>query len=189
MSVTAATTKKKRAPSRVPLAQGDRVLSPKKFVYITQKHGAKQVHYDFRLALHGALKSWSIPKGPTVHPGEKRLAVEVEDQPLEHAKFEGVIPEGEEGAGTVMLWDKGTWQPIGDPEKGYEDGKIEFLLHGEKLKGQWVLMKMKTHGKKPNWMLVKVKDRYANMLAEDKLLNTKSVKTGRTLDEIAKSKK
>jgi bifunctional non-homologous end joining protein LigD len=179
-----ATYRKKRNFKNTPEPKAKKATS-KKFIFVIQKHAASHLHYDFRLALQGVLKSWAVPKGPSLHPAEKRLAIEVEDHPLEYAKFEGVIPEGEYGGGAVMLWDKGTWEPIGDPEEGYKQGKLEFLLNGEKLKGRWTLLKMKTQGRRPNWLLIKNKDKYASTLPNEKLLNTKSVKTGRSLSEIA----
>jgi bifunctional non-homologous end joining protein LigD len=182
------TYRKKRNFKATSEPKGQKSAS-RKFIYVVQKHQASHLHYDFRLALKGVLKSWAVPKGPSLQPSERRLAVEVEDHPLEYAKFEGIIPKGEYGGGAVMLWDKGTWEPLGDPIEGYHDGKIEFMLHGEKLKGQWVLVKMKTQGRRPNWLLIKHKDKYANHLSDEKLLNTKSVKSGRNLEEIAAGKK
>lgn len=185
MSLT--TYRKKRNFTTTPEPKGVKVVS-KKFIYVVQKHKASHLHFDFRLALKGVLKSWAVPKGPSLQPTERRLAVEVEDHPLEYAKFEGIIPKGEYGGGTVMLWDKGTWEPIGDPLDGYKHGKLEFLLHGEKLKGLWTLVKMKTQGTRPNWLLIKNKDKFATHQTDEKLLNTKSVKSGRSLDEIADGK-
>src|SRR5450830_824393 len=103
--------------------------------FVIQKHAARSLHYDFRLELDGTLKSWAIPKGPSLDPTQKRLAVQVEDHPLSYAGFEGVIPPKQYGAGTVIIWDRGTWEPVGDPRAGYRAGKLKFQLHGEKLKG------------------------------------------------------
>jgi bifunctional non-homologous end joining protein LigD len=131
--------------------------------FYIQRHHARRLHYDFRLELDGVLKSWAIPKGPTLDPKEKRLAVHVEDHPLEYGHFEGQIPEHQYGAGKVILWDCGTWEPLEDPHVGYQKGALKFMLHGEKLSGKWALVRM---GKKPaegssekeNWLLIKEKD-------------------------------
>ena len=107
-----------------------------------QKHAATRLHYDFRLEMDGVLKSWAVPKGPSLDPAEKRLAVHVEDHPLDYGDFEGIIPKGEYGGGTVLLWDRGTWTPVGDPVAGYAKGDFKFELDGEKLHGRWVLVRM-----------------------------------------------
>src|SRR5437660_431387 len=114
--------------------------------FIIQKHAASHLHYDFRLELDGVLLSWAVPKGPSLDPNDKRLAMHVEDHPIEYGDFEGVIPPKQYGAGTVMLWDRGTWTPKGDPDEGYAKGHLKFELHGEKLKGVWKLVK--SHGSK-----------------------------------------
>ncbi|TMJ68888.1 MAG: hypothetical protein E6G83_03750 [Alphaproteobacteria bacterium] len=111
--------------------------------FVIQKHAARRLHYDFRLELDGVLKSWAVPKGPSLDPGEKRLAVHVEDHPLDYGEFEGVIPEGEYGGGTVLLWDRGIWVPLNsDPEAAYRKGSLKFTLEGEKLHGNWALVRM-----------------------------------------------
>src|SRR5690242_1565081 len=109
--------------------------------YVIQKHAARRLHYDFRLELGGVLKSWAVPKGPSLDPKERRLAVHVEDHPLDYGEFEGIIPPGEYGGGTVLLWDRGTWEPEGDPVRGYGKGHLRFQLHGDKLRGSWSLVR------------------------------------------------
>lgn len=157
--------------------------------FVIQKHAASHLHYDFRLEIGGTLKSWAIPKGPSLDPSEKRLAVEVEDHPLAYGDFEGIIPEGEYGGGTVMLWDRGSWEPEGDPEEGYKKGRLRFRLHGEKLHGSWSLVRMGAHDtdKRHNWLLIKSHDEAAR--PDDELEITErrseSVLTGRQMPEIA----
>jgi len=124
-------------------------------IFVVQKHHASHLHYDFRLAIGGVLKSWAIPKGPSPNPIDKRLAVMTEDHPLAYADFEGVIPEGEYGAGKVEIWDRGTWEPISDMQVLASERKLEFILHGKKLKGAWVLIGLKNNPK--NWLLIKKK--------------------------------
>ena len=109
--------------------------------YVIQKHAASRLHYDFRLEHDGTLKSWAVPKGPSLDPTVKSLAVQVEDHPLDYASFEGLIPKGEYGGGTVMVWDQGTWEPEDDAEQGFKEGKLKFTLHGEKLHGSWALVR------------------------------------------------
>lgn len=124
-------------------------------IYVVQKHAASHLHYDFRLAWRGVLKSWAVPKGPSQDPKEKRLAVEVEDHPIEYAQFEGTIPKGQYGGGTVEIWDRGTWEPLFNPDQGLKIGKLVFRLHGQKLTGEWTLLRMKTEGPRANWLLMK----------------------------------
>jgi bifunctional non-homologous end joining protein LigD len=160
------------------------------WLYVVQKHDASRLHYDFRLQLGGVLLSWAVPKGPSLDPKVKRLAMHVEDHPVEYGDFEGTIPEGEYGGGTVMLWDRGWWEPEGDAEHDYRAGKLKFRLHGEKLKGLWMLVKSGGRSGRGNeWLLFKKTDEEA--LAEDNgsILEDapKSVKTGRTLEQIAKA--
>lgn len=124
-------------------------------IFVIQKHDASHLHYDFRLALDGVLKSWALPKGPSLQPNIKRLAVMTEDHPLEYADFAGIIPTGEYGAGTVEIWDRGTWEPISDLTCWLTKRKLEFVLHGEKMQGTWVLVGMKNNPK--NWLLLKKK--------------------------------
>ncbi|WP_425106357.1 DNA ligase D [Ancylobacter sp.] len=158
--------------------------------YLVQKHAARRLHYDLRLEMDGVLKSWAVTKGPSLVPGEKRLAVHVEDHPLDYGSFEGTIPKGEYGGGTVMLWDAGSWEPIGDPARGYKKGHLEFALHGEKLTGRWHLVRMgQRRGEKAdNWLLIKAEDAAARPEGAPDILEERpeSVKTGRSLDAIAK---
>src|SRR5438270_3559849 len=114
--------------------------------FVVQKHAATRLHYDFRLELNGVLLSWAVPKGPSLDPGDKRLAMHVEDHPLEYGDFEGVIPPKQYGSGPVLLWDRGTWVPEGDAEESYKKGRLKFTLEGEKLRGSWTLVR--SHGSK-----------------------------------------
>jgi bifunctional non-homologous end joining protein LigD len=147
---------------------------------VIQKHAARRLHYDFRLELDGVLKSWAVPQGPSMDPGDKRLAVHVEDHPLAYGGFEGIIPKGQYGGGTVMLWDRGWWQPIEDPVAGYAKGKLKFRLHGERLQGGFTLVRMRGEGGK-NWLLIKERDESAGQQTGEE----RSVASGRSMDEIA----
>jgi len=164
--------------------------SSKDLLYVIQKHHASQLHYDFRLEWRGVLLSWAVPKGPSVDPAVKRLAARVEDHPVEYGGFEGLIPEGEYGGGTVMLWDRGTWTPeVPDVDAALKKGELKFTLHGKKLKGSWVLVRTKGYGssKKESWLLIKHRDRYAS--SEDVLEKKPlSVLSNRSLEEIAASR-
>jgi bifunctional non-homologous end joining protein LigD len=155
--------------------------------FVIQKHDASRLHYDFRLELDGVLKSWAVPKGPSLDPARKSLAVQVEDHPIDYGNFEGVIPKGEYGGGTVLLWDKGTWEPLHDPAKGLKAGKLHFVLSGEKLHGEWSLVQMhgKAGGDGKNWLLMKLKDKYASASGDILADAPKSVKTSRSLNQIA----
>ncbi|WP_055046276.1 DNA ligase D [Devosia sp. A16] len=163
--------------------------------FVVQKHDATRLHYDFRLELDGVLKSWAVTKGPSTNPADKRLAVRVEDHPLDYGDFEGTIPEGEYGGGTVMLWDEGTWEPVGDPHEGLEHGDLKFRLDGKRMKGEWVLVHMKgrdnqtRHGTRENWLLIKHRDDYSTEADGLTEKFTTSVETGRDLDGIAKGLK
>ncbi len=157
--------------------------------FVIQKHDARRLHYDFRLEMDGVLKSWAVTRGPSLVPGEKRLAVHVEDHPLEYGDFEGTIPKGEYGGGTVIVWDRGTWEPVGDPHKGYAKGHLEFALHGEKLHGLWHLVRMegKPGEKRENWLLIKGEDDFARDERAPDILEERpeSAKTGRDLADVA----
>ena len=161
--------------------------------FVIQKHAATRLHYDFRLELDGVLKSWAVTKVPSYDPATKRLAVEVEDHPLDYGAFEGTIPKGEYGGGTVQLWDVGRWEPRGDPHEGLAKGNLKFEIHGKRLQGNWALIRMKdwdsktrTRTTRHNWLLIKEKDEFARPgEAETLLTEETSVKSGRTLEEIA----
>ena len=157
--------------------------------FVIQRHDATRLHYDFRLELDGTFKSWAVTRGPSLDPHDKRLAVEVEDHPLDYGDFEGTIPEGQYGGGTVQLWDRGYWIPDGDPHLGLKRGDLKFTLAGERLSGGWVLVRMKWDrkgGKRTNWLLIKHRDAAAREGSGDKLLkDPKSIASGRTLKEIA----
>lgn len=157
--------------------------------FVVQKHDATRLHYDFRIEMDGVLKSWAVTKGPSLVPGEKRLAVHVEDHPLEYGDFEGTIPKGEYGGGTVIVWDRGIWKPIHDAHKGYAKGHLEFELEGEKLSGRWHLVRMqgKRGEKRENWLLIKGEDEAARTEDDPDILEERpeSVKTGRVIDEVA----
>lgn len=157
-------------------------------LYIVQKHDARRLHYDLRLELDGVLKSWAVTKGPSLDPADKRLAVRTEDHPVDYGTFEGVIPEGY-GAGTVMLWDRGTWVPKGDPHEGLKEGVLKFELHGDRLKGGFALVRMKKRKgeTRENWLLVKERDDDADERRDPRKVWTKSVKTDRDMDAIAKA--
>ena len=153
-----------------------------------QKHGARRLHYDFRLELDGTLKSWAVPKGPSLDPHDRRLAVHVEDHPLEYAGFEGEIPPEQYGAGRVVLWDEGTWEPVGDAHAGYRAGRLKFNLHGHKLRGGWILIRMgkPTADGKENWLLIKERDEESRGGGEADITERepRSVASGRLLEEI-----
>jgi bifunctional non-homologous end joining protein LigD len=158
--------------------------------FVIQKHAATRLHYDLRLELNGVFKSWAVTKGPSSDPRDKRLAVEVEDHPLDYGDFEGTIPAGEYGGGTVMIWDRGFWMPDGDadPEQALRKGELKFTLAGEKLKGGWVLVRMRRdreRGKRNNWLLIKHRDGYERENGAEVLEEGRSVASGRTMDEIA----
>jgi bifunctional non-homologous end joining protein LigD len=176
-----------------PRGQVQRGSQPK-LRYVIQEHAARRLHYDFRLELNGVLKSWAIPKGPSLHPGDKRLAARTEDHPIDYGDFEGVIPQGHYGAGRVLLWDRGTWTPIDDPERGYREGRLRFRLDGRKLHGAWTLVRMRGRNRKEgrgkeNWLLIKSRDEEsrAGKDADITLLRPESVVSRRTLGQIGQA--
>ena len=155
--------------------------------FVIQKHAARRTHFDFRLEHDGVLKSWAVTKGPSLDPSQKRLAVMTEDHPLEYGGFEGVIPKGEYGAGPVMIWDEGTWEPLGDPDEGLAKGDLKFRLHGKRLKGDFVLVRMKPRKEdrgRQNWLLIKKRDEYAGDGNEPTEAFDTSAKSGRTMAQI-----
>ncbi|HWQ54724.1 MAG TPA: DNA polymerase ligase N-terminal domain-containing protein [Bryobacteraceae bacterium] len=176
-------------PEPKPAASGkESTAAAKELPYFcVQRHDATRLHYDFRLEMGGALKSWAVPKGPSLDPGVRHLAAHVEDHPLDYGSFEGNIPEGNYGAGSVMLWDRGGFEFLGDatPEEQYARGDIKFRLHGEKIKGDFALVHMKSaRGKGNDWLLIKKRDEHAvpGWNVEE---HAWSVISGRTQEEIA----
>jgi bifunctional non-homologous end joining protein LigD len=182
--------RKKRSFDITPEPSGDktRKAKGKQLRYVIQKHHASQLHYDFRLEWNGVMLSWAVPKGPSLDPSVKRLAMPTEDHPIDYSDFEGVIPKGQYGGGTVMIWDTGTWMPeVPDVDEALKKGELKFTLHGKKLKGSWVLVRTRGFGKnanRPSWLLIKHRDGYAS---EDDITvdKAKSAVTNRTLDQIA----
>ncbi len=164
---------------------GTRAPSTRGGIYVIQQHAARRLHYDFRLELDGVLLSWSVPKGPSLAPTERRLAVRTEDHPLDYADFEGIIPQGEYGGGTVCVWDQGTWEPEGDPREAMRKGRLTFRLDGKKLAGRWHLVRTKPQGKQESWLLFKGRDEAANENLDIVATRPESVITGRTLEQIA----
>jgi bifunctional non-homologous end joining protein LigD len=163
--------------------------------FVIQKHAATRLHYDLRLEVDGVFKSWAVTKGPSLNPRDRRLAVEVEDHPLDYGDFEGTIPQGEYGGGTVMLWDRGFWEPEGDgdPDRALRKGELKFTLAGEKLKGSWVLVRMRpdrerNRGNRNNWLLIKHRDAYARENDDAVTDEDRSVASGRTLESIEAGK-
>jgi len=172
----------------------DSKIPEKVSIFVVQKHNARKLHYDFRLESNGVLKSWAIPKGPSANPKVKRLAIPTEDHPIEYGSFEGVIPEGHYGAGTVMVWDTGFYRNLTEKggkkisiEEGVKMGHVSVWLEGKKLKGGYALTRFRI-GKNESWLLVKMNDEYARTISEDNLLEkeTKSALSGKSMDEIAR---
>ena len=176
---------KKRGFRKTPEPRGKISKQQHSLHFVIQKHAARKLHYDLRLELDGVLKSWAVPKGPSLNPNDKHLAVQVEDHPLDYINFEGVIPEKEYGGGTIIVWDKGVWEPIGDAHSGIEKGKLHFKLEGEKVHGDWYLVRMSGEagddGK--NWLLIKEKDKYS---AQTNILDAMpySILSGKSIEEI-----
>jgi len=188
---------KKRSFEKTPEPSGKKQVSSSEGLrFVVQKHAASRLHYDFRLEMVGVLKSWAVPKGPSLNPEDKRLAMMVEDHPYDYRTFEGIIPEGNYGAGTVIVWDEGTYEPMEPIDGGIEqaekvllnqlkEGNLKIRLKGKKLKGDFALVHIK--GKEENaWLLIKKKDKYAS--ADEIIENEKSVLSGKTLEQVAGNK-
>jgi len=188
--------RRKRDFTRTAEPAGGATRKAPKLDFVIQKHAASHLHYDLRLELDGVMKSWAVPKGPSLDPAVKRLAMQVEDHPIEYNAFEGTIPKGEYGGGTVMLWDRGTYGYGGsdpDPEEGlragYKKGDFKFVLNGQRLKGSWALVRMRGDNPgKPQWLLIKHKDEYAKPGSDVVADHLTSVTTGRTMEEIGGGK-
>jgi bifunctional non-homologous end joining protein LigD len=187
-AMTLTTYRKKRNFAVTPEPSGGDDKSKSHGIYVIQKHRATSLHYDFRLEFDGTLLSWAVPKGPSLDPSVKRLAMQVEDHPVEYASFEGVIPEGEYGGGTVMVWDQGTWTPDDpDVKKSMEAGELKFSVDGEKLRGSWVLVRTRGYGHNADrsWLLIKHRDQYASK-NDIALEAPRSVVSNRLLADIAR---
>jgi bifunctional non-homologous end joining protein LigD len=177
--------------TREPKGASRRTASVR-LAYVIQRHEATRLHFDLRLELDGVMKSWAVPKGPSLDPSVKRLAIEVEDHPIEYNAFEGIIPQGEYGGGTVMLWDRGTYgyagetdDPVAALRAGYRKGDFKFEVRGKRLRGSWVLVRTRREGRKNQWLLIKHRDDEADPELDPVETYQTSVTTGRTMDEIA----
>ncbi len=185
------TYRQKRDFAITPEPRGATAKRGDALTFVIQKHAASRLHYDFRLELDGTLKSWAVPKGPSLDPAQKRMAVHVEDHPLAYGSFEGTIPANQYGAGDVIVWDRGTWHPEGDPAAGYRAGKLKFRLDGEKLQGTWMLVRM--HGRdnerQEPWLLIKDRDEAARPAAEYSVVDAlpNSVLSNRAVVEASKA--
>jgi bifunctional non-homologous end joining protein LigD len=188
--------RRKRDFSRTAEPRGGEAQSKQKLAFVIQKHSASHLHYDLRLELDGVMKSWAVPKGPSLDPSVKRLAMQVEDHPIEYNTFEGTIPQGEYGGGTVMLWDRGTYEyggsdpdPLNGLRGGYKKGDFKFILHGKRLQGSWVLVRTRRDQRdRAQWLLIKHRDEYAAPDSDVTAEHMTSVATGRTMEEIAGGK-
>ncbi len=186
--------KDKRDFKKTTEPSGAKKKKSEKPKFVMQKHDASNLHYDFRLEMDGVLKSWAIPKGPSTDPDDKRMAIQTEDHPLEYADFEGVIPEDEYGAGTVIVWDGGTYRNLRKEkdedglsmEKSFKDGKIEVWLEGKKLKGGYVLIHTKQGGNEKNWLFKKMKDDEADARKKPVKSEPKSILSDKTIEEMEK---
>jgi len=185
----------KRDFSKTAEPPGRSQKTAKELRFVIQKHAASHLHFDFRLELDGAMKSWAVPKGPSYDPTVKRLAMQVEDHPIEYNKFEGTIPQGEYGGGTVMIWDRGTYESasgegVDAVREGYRRGDLKIIMHGERMQGSWVLVRTRRDQRgKAQWLLIKHRDSFAMEGADIVAAVQTSVVTGRTMEEIAKGKR
>jgi DNA ligase D-like protein (predicted 3'-phosphoesterase) len=181
--------REKRNFGRSPEPRGKRARGRKEPRFVIQKHDARSLHYDFRLEAGGVLKSWAVPKGPSTDPREKRLAMPTEDHPLDYADFEGVIPEGEYGAGTVIVWDSGSYRNLGEEpvERMLEDGHATVWLEGSKLRGGYALTRI-GKGKRDRWLLVKMDDEGADRRRNPVSTQPESVRSGKTIEQVAKQR-
>jgi bifunctional non-homologous end joining protein LigD len=188
--------RRKRDFTRTAEPAGGKPAAGKKLAYVIQKHAASHLHYDLRLELDGVMKSWAVPKGPSLDPSVKRLAMEVEDHPIEYNAFEGTIHKCEYGGGTVMLWDRGTYtyggtdpDPLEGLRRGYAKGDFKFILHGKRLRGSWVLVRTRRGEKgRSQWLLIKHRDEYAVPDSDVTADHMTSVTTDRTMEEISGGK-
>jgi bifunctional non-homologous end joining protein LigD len=176
-----------------PEGKATRRRSTRGLRFVIQKHAASHLHFDFRLELDGVMKSWAVPKGPSYDPSVRRLAMEVEDHPIAYNTFEGTIPKGEYGGGTVMLWDRGTYEPDGGGganalRDGYERGDLKIVMHGKRMKGGWVLVRMRREAGRAQWLLIKHRDELADPDYDVVEEAVTSVASGRTMEEIASRK-
>ena len=189
--------RRKRDFTRTAEPRGGGKRKTKALAFVIQKHAASHVHFDLRLELDGVMKSWAVPKGPSLDPSVKRLAMQVEDHPIEYNVFEGTIPQGEYGGGTVMVWDTGTYEyggnesdPIEGLRRGFEKGDFKFVLKGKRLQGSWVLVRTRRgDGKRVQWLLIKHRDEFAEPGSDIVAEAITSAATGRTMDEIAEGKR
>jgi bifunctional non-homologous end joining protein LigD len=192
MSLKEYRRKRSFADTPEPSGRGRSRAAGQRLRYVIQKHQASHLHYDFRLEWRGVLLSWAVPKGPSLDPSTKRLAMRVEDHPVEYAGFEGTIPEGEYGGGTVMVWDTGTWRPEDpDVDAALRRGDLKFALQGKKLKGSWVLVRTRgfprgASSKRESWLLIKHRDQFASG-KDVETASARSAVSNRTLAEIARS--
>jgi bifunctional non-homologous end joining protein LigD len=190
--------RRKRNFTRTREPEGGTRKKTSRLAYVIQKHDASRLHYDLRLELDGVMKSWAVPKGPSLDPSVKRLAIHVEDHPIEYNRFEGTIPEGEYGGGTVMIWDQGTYTAAGgqeDPEaalrEGYRKGDFKFVLRGKRLEGSWVLVRPRERGdrsRQGQWLLIKHRDEHADPDLDPTAAYLTSAQSGRTMEEIAEGR-